>query len=84
MGIDAFIVSDPGIFTIIKETVKNAEIHITHLLQFPLRRLPENTLRPGTDPHAVHAGAAGAGTPRLCAPHLLGTARPFFLWPCEL
>lgn len=29
MGIDAFIVSDPGIFTIIKETVKNAEIHIS-------------------------------------------------------
>lgn len=29
MRIDAFIVSDPDIFTIIKETVKNAEIHIS-------------------------------------------------------
>ena len=55
-----------------------------HLLQFPLRRVPQDPLWPGADPDPVAFGQAGDRAARVRARHLLGTARGLRLRPGEL
>jgi hypothetical protein len=52
-----------------------------HLLQFPLRRVPQDPLRSGADPDPVAPSQAGGRAARVRARHLLGTARDLRLRP---